>query len=117
MSDEQHERDLDESLESTDAPELNNIAETNEKLAEAHSGTETEAQAETPALPRVLRWILLVDARASVIASAVAVVAVSSLVSHTRRTILWQLARENPSVSSALECLRRPQAEPPSRTA
>lgn len=87
MSDEQHERDLDESLESTDAPELNNIAETNEKLAEAHSGTETEAQAETPALPRVLRWILLVDARASVIASAVAVVAVIALVfgiAHTK---------------------------------
>lgn len=87
MSDEQHERDLDESLESTDVPELNNIAETNEKLAEAHSGTETAAQAETPALPRVLKWILLVDARASVIASAVAVVAVIALVfgiAHTK---------------------------------
>lgn len=87
MSDEQHERDLDESLESTDAPELNNVAETNEKLAEAHIDTETEAQAETRALPRVLRWILLVDARASVIASAVAVVAVIALVfgiAHTK---------------------------------
>ena len=87
MSDKQHERDLDESFESTDAPELNNIAETNEKLAEAHIGTETEAQAETPALPRVLRWLLLVDARASVIASAVAVVAVIALVfgiAHTK---------------------------------
>lgn len=80
MSDDQRESDSGASFESTDAPELNNAAETNEKLAEAHIGTETEAQAETPALPRVLRWILLVDARASVIASAVAVVAVIALV-------------------------------------
>lgn len=87
MSDKQHERDLDESFESTDAPELNSIAETSEKLAEAHLGTETEAQAEKSALPRVLRWILLVDARASVIASAVAVVSVIALVfgiAHTK---------------------------------
>lgn len=87
MSDKQHERDLDESFESTDAPELNNVAETNEKLAKAHSGTETEAQAETPALPRVLRWLLLVDARTSVMASMVAVVAVIALVfgiAHTK---------------------------------
>ena len=87
MSDKQHESDLDESFESTDAPELNNVVESSEKLTEAHSGTETEAQAETPALPRVLRWLLLVDARASVIASAVAVVAVIALVfgiAHTK---------------------------------
>lgn len=87
MSDDQRESDLDASFESADAPELNNAAETNEKLAEAHIDTETEAQAETPALPRVLRWILLVDARASVIASAVAVVAVIALVfgiAHTK---------------------------------
>lgn len=87
MSDKQHGRDLNESLESADAPELNNVAETNEKLAEAHIGTETEAQAETPALPRVLRWLLLVDARASVIASTVAVVAVIDLafgLAHTK---------------------------------
>ena len=51
MSDKQRESDLDESFESTDAPELNNVAKTNEKLAEAHIGTETEAQAETPAPP------------------------------------------------------------------
>lgn len=80
MSDDQRESDSGASFESTDAPELNNAAETNEKLAEAEIGTETEAQAETPALPRVLRWILLVDARASVIASAVAAVAVIALV-------------------------------------
>lgn len=80
MSDDQRESDSDASFESADAPELNNATETNEKLAEAHIGTETEAQAEMPALPRVLRLILLVDARASVIASAVAVVAIISLV-------------------------------------
>lgn len=87
MSDKQHGRDLDKLFESTDAPELNNVAETNEKLAKAHSGTETEAQAETPALPRVLRWLLLVDARTSVMASMVAVVAVIALVfgiAHTK---------------------------------
>lgn len=87
MSDKQHGRDLNESLESADAPELNNVAETNEKLAEAHSGTETEAQAKTPALPRVLRRLLLVDARASVIASAVAIVIIIALVfgiAHTK---------------------------------
>ena len=86
MSDKQRESDLDASFESTDAPELNNVAETNERLVEAHIGTETEAQAETPALPRVLRWLLLVDARASVIVSAVAVVAVIALVFGVART-------------------------------
>lgn len=87
MSDKQHERGLDDSFELTDTPELNNVAETNEKLAKAHIGTETEAQAETPALPRVLRWLLLVDARASVMASMVAIVAVIALVfgiAHTK---------------------------------
>lgn len=87
MSDDQRESDLDETFESADAPELNNVAETNERLVEAEIGTETEAQAKTPALPRVLRWLLLVDARASVIVSAVAVVAVIALVfgvAHTK---------------------------------
>ena len=87
MSDDQRESDLDETFESADAPELNNVAETNERLVEAEIDTETEAQAETPALPRVLRWLLLVDARASVIASAVAVVIIIALVfgiAHTK---------------------------------
>lgn len=87
MSDKQHERGLDDSLELTDAPELNNVAETDERLVEADIDTETEAQAETPALPRVLRRLLLVDARASVIASAVAIVAIIALVfgiAHTK---------------------------------
>lgn len=87
MSDKQRESDLDETFESADAPELNNVGETNERLVEAEIGTETEAQAETPALPRVLRWLLLVDARTSVIVSAVAVVAVIALVfgvAHTK---------------------------------
>ena len=104
MSDEQRESDLDESFESTDAPELNNVAKTNEKLAEAHIDTETEAQAETPALPRVLRWILLVDARASVIASAVAVVAVIALVfgiAHTKNDSAAARQGESVGVLSA----------------
>lgn len=87
MSDKQHERGLDDSLELTDTPELNNVAETDERLVEADIDTETEAQAETPALPRVLRRLLLVDARASVIASAVAIVIIIVLVfgvAHTK---------------------------------
>lgn len=87
MSDKQHERGLDDSLELTDAPELNNVAETDERLVEADIDTETEAQAATPAFPRVLRRLLLVDARASVIASAVAIVIIIVLVfgiAHTK---------------------------------
>ena len=50
MSDDQRESDLDAPFESAGAPELNNVAETNEKLAEAHSGTEClrRPQAEPP---------------------------------------------------------------------
>lgn len=103
MSDKQHERGLDDSFELTDTPELNNVAETNEKLAKAHIGTETEAQAETPALPRVLRWLLLVDARASVMASAVAIVIIIALVfgiAHTKNDYVAALQGEPVGVLS-----------------